>query len=56
VVVDGGKRTKFVLETNVADITSEQIVSFVEGVESGTGKEYKFDEEVTYKDGGKVED
>jgi len=55
-VVDGGKRVKLVLEDNAADITTEQIIAFVEGVENGTGKEYKVDEEITYKDGGKVED
>ena len=55
-MIDGGKRAKFILQGNPADITSEQIVKFVEAFESGNSKQYKMDEEVVYEDGTKVED
>ena len=30
VIIDGGKRVKFVMQANPVDVTSEQIVKFVE--------------------------
>ena len=56
VIIDGGKRVKFVMQANPVDVTSEQIVKFVEDFEKGELKEYKIDEEVVYADGSKVED
>jgi hypothetical protein len=56
VIIDGGRRIKFVLNSNPADITSQQIVDFVETYESGNGKHYKLDEQVVYDDGSKVEE
>jgi len=44
VVVDGGKRVKFVLSGNAADIEAGTIVSFVNDVLTGKSKEYKIDE------------
>ena len=44
------------MQANPVDVTSEQIVKFVEDFEKGELKEYKIDEEVVYADGSKVED
>lgn len=56
VVIDGGKRVKYVLSGKPADINADEIVSFVESVSAGKAKEYKIDEEVVYSDDTKVED
>ena len=56
VLIDGGKRTKFVLSGKAEDLDAETIVSFVMDVEAGKAKEYKIDEEIEYADGSKVED
>ena len=55
-IIDGGKRAKFVLQVSPAKLNSEQIVYFVQNFENGNAKEYKMDEEVVYDDGEKVED
>lgn len=39
-----------------ADITSEQIIEFVEKFNNGQAKEFKLDEEIVYDDGSRVED
>lgn len=49
-MIDGAKRTKYVLSKAALDITSADIVSFVESVENGSAKEYKVDEQVVYED------
>jgi hypothetical protein len=56
VVIDGGKRTKFVLSGKAEELDAETIVSFVGEVEAGRAKEYKIDEEVVYADNSRVED
>ena len=43
VIIDGGKRNKFVLTGNAADLTADSIVSFVSDAVSGNSKEYKLD-------------
>jgi hypothetical protein len=48
VVIDGAKRVKYVLIANPVDLTSADIVAFVESVDSGSAKEYKVDEQITY--------
>jgi hypothetical protein len=55
-VIDGGKRVKYVLIATPADLTSEEIVAFVESVENGTAKEYKVDEQVTYTEAAAAEE
>jgi hypothetical protein len=55
-VIDGGKRTKFVLTGNAADLTADSIVSFVSDVVSGNSKEYKIDEAVVYAEAPKDEE
>jgi len=55
-VIDGGKRVKYVLSGKPSDITSDDIVAFVDSITSGKAKEYKIDEEVVYSDDTKVED
>lgn len=55
-MIDGGNKKKFLLLGSPSEITSEQIISFVESVEAGTAKEYKIDEQVVYEDGSSVED
>ena len=44
VVIDGGKRLKYVLSGKSSDIDTDSIVSFLENVTSGKSKEYKIDE------------
>lgn len=56
IIIDGGKRTKYVLEGQAADLTADQIVIFVEDCLNGKAKEYKMDEEVVYSDSTKVEE
>ena len=56
VIIDGGKRSKQVLFSAPADITSDNIIAFVEKFNNGNGNEYKLDEEITYDDGTKVEE
>lgn len=56
VVIDGGKRVKYILEASPADLSSEQIIAFAESFITGTGHEYKIDEEVVYSDNAKVEE
>ena len=56
VIIDGGKRLKYVLQANPSEITSDHIVQFVESFEVGNAKEYKMDEEVVYEEEAKVED
>lgn len=56
VIVDGGKRAKHVLFGSPADITSQQIIEFVEKFNNGQAKEFKLDEEIVYEDGSRVED
>ena len=46
VLIDGGKRTKFVFSKSPEDITADDIIGFAEAVEAGRAKEYKIDEEV----------
>lgn len=48
VLLDGGKRNKFVLFEDASSISSEKIVAFAESVSSGDAKEYKMDEAVEY--------
>lgn len=56
VIIDGGKRLKYVLQGSPSEMTSDQIVKFVESFETGNAKEYKMDEEVVYEDGTQAED
>ncbi len=56
VIIDGGKRTKNVLAADPVDITSADIVSFVESYSNGQTKEYKIDEQVTYEETAAVEE
>jgi hypothetical protein len=55
-LIDGGKRAKQILFGAPADISSDNIVAFIEKFNNGNGKEYKMDEEVTYEDGSTVEE
>lgn len=56
VIIDGAARTKNVLSGNPKEITSEQIVSFLESVESGSAKQYGLDEEVKVEEEAAVEE
>lgn len=47
-VIDGAKRVKYALIATPVDLTSADILAFVESVENGQAKEYKVDEQVTY--------
>lgn len=49
-MIDGAKRTKYVLTKAPLDITSADIIAFVGSVENGSAKEYKVDEKVEYED------
>lgn len=49
VLIDGAKRTKYVLTKAPLDITSADIIAFVGSVENGSAKEYKVDEKVEYE-------
>jgi len=49
IIIDGGKRIKFVLIKNPEDITAKDISNWVESVQNGSEKEYKIDEQVTYE-------
>lgn len=56
IVIDGGKRVKFVLAKAPLEISSEDIVNFVESVENGKAREYKIDEQVTYEEAATEEE
>lgn len=55
-MIDGAKRVKYVLVANPVDLTSGDILAFVESVENGTAKEYKVDEQVTYTEAAAEEE
>lgn len=50
IVIDGGKRVKYVHIASPVDVDSDDILAFVESVESGSAKEYKIDEQVVYEE------
>jgi hypothetical protein len=55
VLLDGAKRTKFVLLEDASSISSEKIVAFAESVSAGEAKEYKMDEAVSYVESAETE-
>ena len=56
IIINGGDRSKYILEGQAAELTAEQIVTFVDDFSNGKLKKYKMDEEVTYSDSSKVEE